>query len=74
MNYYPGDVIQVIHRDSGMQFPECKVYLQDETDHVIYLMGATWHVKSDEEFDSLYPQFVLKVIKKVQVGEDEDAT
>jgi hypothetical protein len=70
-NYYPGDVVQVVHKDSGMEFSETTVHAEHLDGHVIYLMGATWMIDSDEIFESLYPNFMVKLIKR---GNDENSS
>lgn len=73
MEYYPGDIVQVVHKETGMEFPECRVTIAEFGDYVIDLMGARWIVETDDIFESVYPQFELKLIRRSS-DEDEDAT
>jgi hypothetical protein len=64
MEYSPGDTVQVIHKDTGMRFPESFVHVEHLDGCFIELMGAKWIVDSDETFESLYPNFMVKLIRR----------
>ena len=63
-DYYPGDIVKVVHKDSGMEFPECVVHAEHLDGCFIDLMGTKWIVDSDKTFESLYPNFMVKLIKR----------
>lgn len=64
MEYFPGDTVRIIHTDSGMQFPECKVYVDEWSSYVVDMMAMKWIVESDHIFESFHPNFHLELVSR----------
>ena len=66
MEYFEGDIVRIIHTDSGMQFPECEVYIDRWMNPAVVMMAQVWSVKDDETFKSLYPNFHLELVERAK--------
>jgi hypothetical protein len=64
VNYYPGDKVQVSHRDTGFKFQPLRVFADPWGSYVISFMGTICMAQNEEYFNSVYPKFKIELIER----------